>query len=145
MTLYLYLKMPDMCKVHFVLLLLAIRAHQGWHARQSNCLISNMFASNTPFSAAKAALDMQMSVSQSVSQSVSLSVCNAYLFVRFTSIFYNCKSDQMKLKQYLKDLKHLNLSQHTCTLVLVISCLVIGVRDLAQFIESFNNFSLMFG
>ena len=50
------------------------------------------------FSAAKAALDMQMSVSQSVIQSVSLSVCNAYLFVRFTSIFYNSKSDQMKLK-----------------------------------------------
>ena len=41
------------------------------------------------FSAAKAALDMQMSVSQSVSQSV----CNAYLFVRFTCIFYTSKSD----------------------------------------------------
>ena len=27
----------------------------------------------------------------------------------------------MKLKQYLKDLKPLNLSQHTCTLVLVTS------------------------
>ena len=44
------------------------------------------------FSAAKAALDMQMSVSQSVSLSVCLSVNNAYLFVRFTSIFYNSKS-----------------------------------------------------
>ena len=55
----------------------------------------------------------------SVSQSVCQSVCNTYLFVRFTSIFYNSKSDQMKLKQYLKDLKLLNLSQHTCTSVLV--------------------------
>ena len=61
---------------------------------------------------------MQMSVSQSVNLSVSLSVCNAYLFVRFTSIFYNSKSYQMK--QYLKDLKPLNLSQHTCTSVLVL-------------------------
>ena len=41
------------------------------------------------FSAAKAALGMQMSVSQSVS--------NAYLFVRFTSIFYNSKSDRIKM------------------------------------------------
>ena len=42
----------------------------------------------TSFSAAKAALDMQMSVSPSFC----LSVCHAYLFVRFTSIFYNSKS-----------------------------------------------------
>ena len=44
------------------------------------------------FSAAKAALDMQMSVSQSVSQSVR----KTFIFVRFTSIFYNSKSYRNK-------------------------------------------------
>ena len=46
----------------------------------------NIFSSAT-FSAAKAALGMQMSVSLSVIQSVN----NTYLFVRFTSIFYKSK------------------------------------------------------
>ena len=32
-------------------------------------------------------------------QSVCLSVNNTYLFVRFTCIFYNSKSDKMKLQQ----------------------------------------------
>ena len=54
------------------------------------------------FSAAKAAQDMQMSVSlsfiQSFIQSVSHSVNNIYLFVQFTSIFYNSKSDEMNLR-----------------------------------------------
>ena len=46
------------------------------------------------FSAAKAAQGMQMSLNLSVRPSVN----NAYLFVQFTSIFYNSKSDQMKLR-----------------------------------------------
>ena len=58
---------------------------------------------------------MQMSVSQSVSQ--------AYLFSQFTIIFYNSKSDEMKLMQFLKDFKPFNLSQHSCPLVLVLSTL----------------------
>ena len=47
------------------------------------------------FSAAKAAQGMQMSVNLSVCHSV----CHTYLFVRFTSIFYNSKSDKLKLKK----------------------------------------------
>ena len=35
-----------------------------------------------------------------VCQSVSQSVCHAYLFVRFTSIFYNSKLDEMKLRLF---------------------------------------------
>ena len=61
--------------------------------------IFNSYSINRAFSAAKAAQGMQMSVNLSVCQSVCQSVCHAYLFVRFTSIFYNSKSDQMKLKQ----------------------------------------------
>ena len=49
----------------------------------------------TPFSAGKAPLGMQMSVSQSVC----LSFTNTDLLDQFTSIFYNCKSDQMKLNK----------------------------------------------
>ena len=39
-----------------------------------------------------------LSICQSVSLSVSQSVRNAYLFIRFTSIFYNSKSYKMKLQ-----------------------------------------------
>ena len=98
------------------------------------------------FSAAKAALDMQMSVSLSFCHSVSHSVSHAYLFVRFTSIFYNSKSDKMKLMQFLKDFKPFNLSQHSCTLVLVI--LFAGCADMKQFCECLQilqkYFNLMF-
>ena len=62
-------------------------------------------AQHFTFSAAKAALDMKMSVSQSV--------CNAYLFVRFTSIFYNSKSDKLKLS--------LIINQKTSNMILKIT------------------------
>ena len=61
------------------------------------------------FSAAKAALGMQMSVSLSIC----LSVSNAYLFVRFTSIFYNSKSDKLKLS--------LIINQKTSNMILKIT------------------------
>ena len=41
-----------------------------------------------------------------VCQSVRLSETNAYLFVRFTSIFYNSKSYKMKLRQSLISTRH---------------------------------------
>ena len=53
------------------------------------------------FSAAKAAQGMQMSVNPSVI----LSVCHAYLFVRFISIFYNSKSDRNETKAISKHYK----------------------------------------
>ena len=46
-------------------------------------------------------------VCQSVRQSVCQSVCHAYLFVRFTSIFYNSKSDKIKLNRILRISSHL--------------------------------------
>ena len=71
----------------------------------SVCLLFG--AAKKYFSAAKAAQGMQMSVNPSVSQSVSQSVCHTYLFGRFNSIFYNSKSDKMKLSRILRISSHL--------------------------------------
>ena len=60
-----------------------------------------MIRSETSFSAAKAALDMQMSVSQSVSLSVSQSICNAYLFSNLLVYFIIANRTEMKLKHSL--------------------------------------------
>ena len=54
-----------------------------------------------------------MSVNLSVCLSVCPSVNNAYLFVRFTSIFYNSKSDKLKLS--------LIINQRTSNMILKIT------------------------
>ena len=61
------------------------------------------------FSAAKAAQGMQMSVSQSVT----------YLFVRFTSIFYNCKSYRNETNAVSKGYLSIKPFAAPCTSVLV--------------------------
>ena len=74
--------------LNFLIFLGVFRGRLGHHMSRHYLRIFTLF------SAAKAAQGMQMSVSQSVSLSVSQSVRNAYLFIRFTSIFYDSKSDK---------------------------------------------------
>ena len=82
-----------------VLLLLLCFLHCNlYHLRVSNL--------RAPFSAAKAALDMQMSVSQSVCQSVINSVCLSVTLIFLSDLlvyFIIANRTEMKLKQSLNN------------------------------------------